>query len=346
MRNGFTVDELTRPARWEAFVSSMRGHEVLATRIPVLDGRVSIDGEGQVPERADLSFTPEYKPVSPFSPLAAYGQELFLTITVTIAGRSVDYEIGAFLVDSWEEQTDGTIKVAGVGLLQRVADDPAALPSSPVPGSTLRVEASRLAHPVPVVLDHGVEDVALPRGLAWGTDRLDALADLIASHGLRGVVRNDRQLHLVRTVTGAAADRSYSGRDLAVSLLGRGDHARANVVSVVSREKDGEEETITVGTSEASFEPYAPATYGRVHRVEEVEAVHNTAMLNDRAARFLLEETAATQVRTVEVVADPAIELWDTVSVAVNGEQIAGRVRAVDMPLDGGVMRLDMEEDI
>ena len=205
MRNGFTVEELTRPARWEAHVSSMRGREVLATRIPVLDGRVSIDGEGQVPERADLSFTPEYKPVSPFSPLAAYGQELFLTITVTIGGRSVDYEIGAFLIDSWEEQTDGTIKVTGVGLLQRVADDPAALPSSPVPGSTLRVEASRLAHPVPVMLDHGVEDVSLPRGLAWGTDRLDALADLIASHGLRGAVRNDRQLHLMRTVTGAAA---------------------------------------------------------------------------------------------------------------------------------------------
>lgn len=344
MRNGFTVDELTRPARWEAYVSSTRGREVLATRIPVLDGRISIDGEGQVPERADLAFTPEHKPVSPYSPLAAYGQELFLAITVTIGGRSVDYEIGAFLIDSWEEQADGTIKVTGVGLLQRVADDPAALPSSPVPGSTLRVEASRLAHPVPVMLDHGVEDVALPRGLAWGTDRLDALADLIASHGLRGVVRNDRQLHLMRTVTGAAAERSYTGKDLAVSLLGRGDHARANVISVVAR-ADGDK-TQTVGVAEAGFEPYAPETYGRVHRVEEVEAAHNVAMLNDRAARFLLEETAATRVRTVEVVADPAIELWDTISVSANSEQITGRVRAVDMPLDGGVMRLDIEEDI
>ena len=148
----------------------------------------------------------------------------------------------------------------------------------------------------------------------------------------------------MRTVTGAAAERSYTGKDLAVSLLGRGDHARANVISVVAR-ADGDK-TQTVGVAEAGFEPYAPETYGRVHRVEEVEAVHNTSMLNDRAARFLLEETAATRVRTVEVVADPAIELWDTVSIAVNGEQITGRVRAVDMPLDGGVMRLDVEEDI
>ena len=51
MRNGFTVEELTRPARWEAHVSSTRGREVLATRIPVLDGRVSIDGEGKYQAR-------------------------------------------------------------------------------------------------------------------------------------------------------------------------------------------------------------------------------------------------------------------------------------------------------
>lgn len=344
MRNGFTVDELTRPSRWEAYVSSTRGREVLATRIPVLDGRISIDGEGQVPERADLAFTPEHKPVSPYSPLAAYGQELFLTITVTIGGRTVDYEIGAFLIDSWEEQTDGTIKVTGVGLLQRVADDPAALPSSPVPGSTLRVEASRLAYPVPVMLEHDVEDVPLPRGLAWGTDRLDALADLIASHGLRGVVRNDRQLHLMRTVTGAAAERSYTGKDLAVSLLGRGDHSRANVVSVVAR-ADGDK-TQTVGVAEAGFEPYAPETYGRVHRVEEVEAPANVFSLNDRAGAFLREEYASTRVKTVEIIADPAIELWDTVQVQAGNEQITGRVSAIDLPLDGSVMRLDIEEDI
>ena len=85
--------------------------------------------------------------------------------------------------------------------------------------------------------------------------------------------------------------------------------------------------------------------YGLVRKIVETESSTTVAALQAHAQQVLNEERNKTCVRQVEIVADPAIELWDMVAVILDNETVVGTVQAYSLPLSsGGKMRLDLQE--
>lgn len=344
MKPGFTVPELSQTITWECRIDSKRGRQVLAVGLPVLEASLSVDGTAQVPERLTAKFPHTLLPATPLSPLAAYGQRLVVSVELTLGGTVMQYDMGEYVVQSWAEQSDGTVTVEAAGVLQVVADAPWPAPTSPAPNSTLLAELRRIVHPLSARLDSQVENSALPRGLAWGNDRLDALYDLASASGGRVVSRPGGTVWIVPNRSGVETVRSYSGRDLAVEMLKRGDHQRANEVTVVHQARDDAGSAVWRTEANHRF-PFDPDGYGVVRRVVDSAATASPVTLARLAAKKLGDEAMRTDVRQLEIVADPAIELWDIIGLHLNNQTLVGRVQAFEMPLTAGdVMRVDVEE--
>lgn len=347
MKVGLSPQQLAQPLTWEVSFTSMRGRKTLAQDLRPTTADLSVDGTGQIPERLTATFPPDQLPTNPYSPLAAFGQVLRPSVKISQGGREWLYELGWYLIQSWEEKDSGEIQVEADGLLRRVADAPWSSPSSPSPGSTLLQEAQRLAFPLPVDLDPSVADVRLNRGIAWGNDRLNALYDLGSTHAVRWVVKADGYLWGLPTLTGKDTTATYTGRDLTVSMLRSGDHTMANQVSAVHKENNEKKASTTVGTVSSFLPPYDVEGYGVVRKIVETEAATTLSALQAHAQRVLNDERSKTRVRQVEIVADPAIELWDMIAVVLEAETVVGAVQAYSLPLSsGGKMRLDLQESL
>lgn len=343
-----TVDELCQPLLWEARVDVLRGVERIAENLPVLDLVVSADGKSQISHQVRASFPASLKPVDWQSPLAAYGQKLSISVQIRLGERFFSFPIGVFLIEEWAESSDGSIEVTAHSLECLLDKNPWALPSSPIPGATVFNEAKRIAAPLSVALPVAVASQVMPRGIAWGDDRLDALSELgirfgfkwrpSAAGGLEGVVVEGRFPDMSRT---------YSGSDLALSADAGGSHSTVNLVSARSKPRsEGDIEKPPVVASAAyELEPYAPDTYGTIHKIEDLESATSWGALQSTANRSLSDGLQLAKRRKVEIIADPTLKLWDPVTVFIDGETIVGRVVAFELPaLTGGVMRIDIEE--
>lgn len=345
MKVGLYPQQLAQPLTWQVSFTSMRGRETLAHDLHATSAELSVDGTSQIPERLTATFPPDLLPTDYRAPLAAFGQVIRPSVKIVQGGREFVYEIGWYLIQSWEEKDNGEIQVEADGLLRKVADAPWPSPSSPAPGSTLLQEAQRLAFPLPVDLDPKVANVVLDRGIAWGNDRLNALYDLGRTHNVRWSVKPDGYLWALPTRSGKDTTATYTGRDLALTLLRRGDHTMANQVSAIHKENSEKQANTTVGTASSMMPPYDTEGYGLVHKIVETESSTTVAALQAHAQQVLNEERNKTRVRQVEIVADPAIELWDMVAVILDNETVVGTVQAYTLPLSsGGKMRLDLQE--
>lgn len=345
MKPTLTPTELAQPLTWTTTINTTRANKTLALNLPVLDATLAVDGKSKIPERLTIKLTPDHLPTHPYAPLAAYGQRIHPTITITTRHTTQTIPLGQYQIQTWTEQTDGTIQVEAHGLLQTIADAPWPTPTSPTPGTTLQQEAARITAPLPVKLARGCDDPVLKRGIAWGNDRLDALHDLGDSHGVRWVVLSDGVVWGIPKRSGRDVVRTYRGRDLALEMLRSGDHSRANAVSVVRRQGSGEDETVSVRTASNNYPPYDEDGYGVVRKVVDSESAASLDQMQAHAEKLLAEERAAGVVRQVEIVADPGIELWDVVAVELGDEIVVGAVQAYTLPVSsGGSMRLDLQE--
>ena len=191
MRAGAPDEVLSGSAGWEPRVWSWLGPRLLGA-VPVVRGSLAVDVTAAVPQRLTLT-APRYADEidwypgdDPEHPLARYGQELQVSIVVSSPlvdpseGTSEwETRLGRFLITSWEEAEDGSIRVEAVGRLRRLADDQLTAPTQPAPGATLASEARRLMPPgVAVAIDPALVDRPCPSGMSWSADRLSALQEI------------------------------------------------------------------------------------------------------------------------------------------------------------------------
>lgn|GEM_PF-587060 len=191
MRAGAPDEVLSGSAGWEARVWSWLGPRLLtASPVPLLRGRLTVDVTAAVPERVSL-VVPRfadgvdwYPGDDPEHPLARYGQELAVSVVVSSAlpadGVSEwETRLGRFLVVSWDEGEDGSVRVEAVGRLRRLADAQLTAPTQPAAGATLVSEARRLMPAgMSVAIDPALVNRTCPSGMSWSADRLSALQEI------------------------------------------------------------------------------------------------------------------------------------------------------------------------
>lgn len=351
MRAGPTVQALTGPVGVGARVSSHRAGRMIADRLDVWDVQIEATADRAPRERLTLTAAPSLVPAGPGDPLAHYGQRLHVSQTLTIGGVETLVPIGWYQVETWEEQSDGTVKVEAYDLLQRLEKNPMAWPSSPPYGATVQSELQRLAASpeeggVPVVLD--APDAAVSREHEWGTSRVEAVGKLCEAHGLLWAVRSDGRLHAWAPGAPVSA-AEYTGRDLLIESSRASGARRANRW-VVGATGEGEDRESRYTAETTGYEyPYDPAGYGVVTDRNEMQIADGVSALYKAADTYRRNAQAAHGTRSLSIVPDTRLELWDTITVTVphetGPETLTGRVTATSLTIDkpDATMRVDLE---
>lgn len=342
MRTGPSVEQLTRPATMVTHVESHLGRDVLASHIPVLDGEVTFDGKRDAAGALDITVPAAFKPKHERSPLAAWGQILHVEIATFIHGAEFNTNVGRFRIQEWEEQSDGTIRLRALDLMQDLVDSPAPYPTSPPAGGSLHAEARRLAHPVSVVMH--TADTSLP-GLSWGVNRVENLREL--GKLTRTVMRMeaDGKLHVYPQRTGLDVAAIYTARDLLLARDSRGVRDQYTAVTAWGKpnttDKDAPPMMATVNSTDPRL---SAAAYGPRVKIVQVETATSQAHLQEYANNVMRTQSAEAGKTRVEIVADPRLELYDAIAVHHGDTIVVGEVQGIVLPLNGGSMRVDLVE--
>jgi hypothetical protein len=355
MRSGPPDEVLSGSCSWSCTVSSSLGGVLLSSSIPLARGRVTATVGQAVPERLTLTvprFTPDidWRPGSDSShPLARYGQELTVTITVgsSVSSDSWDTRIGRFLITDWDDDDEGNISVTGAGLLRRVQDDKLTAPIQPRVGGTLVSEARRLLPlGVSATFDAALVDRGCPASMSWSEDRLDALQEI--ADAWPALLRTDAwgqvwfkaPLPAVPTPVLTLTD----GARGTVMTVPRGDTRTSAFNRVVARSSAVGTEDVQAVVDQSSGPLSTTGPYGVVTKVWSSPLLGSVGTAYAAGATMLANNLRPAQTLAVTHAPDPRIDLDDPVSVIRDGLPTWGWVLGYDLPLTvaDGAMRTDV----
>ncbi|WP_405373434.1 MULTISPECIES: hypothetical protein [unclassified Microbacterium] len=346
MREGAPAEVLEVASRWYPNVSSWLDGDMLADNIPVIRGQVLGERSQQVPERVTLTVA-RYSTVDgrqfdwlpggdPLHPLARFGQRLTVTITVTSARTSADYQtqIGVFAVQDWQENDDGSVAVSGLGVLQFAADDRLTSPVSPT--GTLGQEFRKL---LPTVVQGAVSpaltDRVCPDTFNWSEDRLGAVYEIADAWPARvrtdvdGVVWMLPPLPEVPTPVLVFED----GVKGTLVSAPRAD-SRATAANQVTAESSGNQNPVTVTVAKLSGPMRVDGPYGVVSHRFSSAALKTEQEVRAAAEAKLTDLLRGARTYQVECAPDPRVEIDDPVEIRRNGERLAwGWVNSFVLPL-------------
>lgn len=345
MRNGPSARVLATAASWRPRVSSWLGGRMLAADIPVLSGRLTWDASANVPDGLRMTVPRfdglyDYLPTVADSPLARYGQQL--DVTITVAG--VDVRMGRYLIVEWD-YNESTISVTGAGLLQIAADSRLLTPTSPRDGGTMRSEFLRLLpEQMSAQFDPGLPDRAIPSAMSWDEDRLGALWDI--ADAWPAVLRPDAWGQvLVKPPVQVSPFPVLSvtdGEGGTVVSVPRADTRDGVYNIVVARSSADGVEASAIATVTSG--PMNVATYNPVPRTHTSPLLWTDEQCQATANAMRDESTRKSSILKVTMAPDPRPELDDTIGVTRDGVLDLGAVVAVDMPMTvgDGDMRVDV----
>lgn len=167
---------------YDVRVSSWLGGRLLADSVPIDEGTETCDRSLKVPEYVRLTIPKRtgetlWVPDADDHPLNANGQTLKVSLGVGVAGAMEWFQRGEFLINNLEV-TDKTVTVTAVGLLALIQEAVFVAPFQP--SGTIASTVRDLLEPaVSVNLDNAPTDRAVPAGINWDSDRIQALYDLL-----------------------------------------------------------------------------------------------------------------------------------------------------------------------
>lgn len=345
MRDGPSSEVLAGAARWWPTVSSWRGTDLLAESVPVTSGRLSVNGDQQVPER--LTFTvPEWAdgrswvPEGFLDPLAHYGQYVDVDINVeaAVTGAVSTTRLGRFQIQSWAADDDGLVSVECVGLLQRVLDARFRVPQVPRPNGTLVSEFRRLMVPgMPVVIDAGLVDRPCPQNFVWDDDRLGALYELADAWPARLRVDQFGALRVLPPLPSTPVPvLSWADGEGGTVIRAPRSGSRDGVHNVVVARSSGTDQPgrpplqAVAVTGEHALRP---DVYGEVVRFWSSPLATTTSMLQASADTLVAGANRRARPQVVRMVPDSRVELDDAARVTRGGRTAVGWVTGYDMPL-------------
>lgn len=350
MRGGPNAAALAAPTTIGVSVSSALAGRVLAEDIPVVSATLEASTDRTPRERLTLEAPHGWVPRDPADPLNNYGQQLHVVQTITTGGTTTRVKIGVYQIDAWEETSTGSVSVTAYDLLQRCEKNPMDWPSSPPAGATVSSEFQRLAGDpaeggLQVIVDDS--DQAIPRTFEWGTSRTEAMGKLADAYGLAWTVRPDGALHVWKPRVGVASE-TYTGRDLLIEAARKSAERRANrwFVGTTGETPEGGGDTPHYdGIATLYDAPYQPNVYGVVTERSEMQMTDLQGTVQRAAETYRAKALAARGTRSLALVSDPRIELWDSICVETGSEVITGTVTGYSINLSDSdaQMRVDLE---
>ncbi|WP_194922936.1 DUF5047 domain-containing protein [Catenulispora pinisilvae] len=333
-------------------VDSWRGGKLLASRVPVVAGSVTFDDTATL--RRQLSLTVPLVDMDgtrwdprddPAHPLAFYGQRLNIWAGIlNPTGTTEVLNQGWYLIDQWElNDSDQTVSVTGVDLMQLIADNRQDFPDSPPSGATYGSELIRQADGIlPVWIHPDVADAPINTATVWDRDRTKNLADLARAWGVRIVVDDDGRLAALPPYP-AVADTppvvrlqgGYSGTLTDRNRSGTRERL-FNAVTVTGKAPEDESAAGPSGTAEIT-DPTSPirvdGPFGRRVRYYASDLLTTDQQCADTAAAMLRRYSGLSRAETIKAVPDPSLELGDVAQVVTGGNPWTGRIQALTLPL-------------
>jgi hypothetical protein len=179
-------------------MESWLGAELLSADIPIAhgDGREDVDRSLAVPER--LTFTVpridrgvSWSPVDDLHPLATNGQRLRLLVGVGVEFGDVEWLQRGWYVIGKSTADGDTVTVEAGGLLSQIQEARLPWPYQPN-GATFKAAVRALIEPqLTVVFDAAIVDRAMPFGLNYEGDRLDAVNSILDAWPAEGHVTEE-----------------------------------------------------------------------------------------------------------------------------------------------------------
>ena len=361
MRTGASSQTLAGAAGWAPSGASWLDGRLLAESLPIDSGRLTAAAGSQVPERVqftvpDLVDGFSWVPRTPTHPLARFGQQVDIAITVTspTTGEHDVTRMGRFRIHSHHhDDVAGTVTVTALGMLIRPQEARFRVPEVPRVGGTLGSEFRRLMVPgVPVSIDPTLVDRACPRSFQWPQDRLAALYEIAEAWPAR--LRTDQwgQVMLLPPLPAVPSPVLWftDGEGGTVVSAPTEDTREGvpNVIVGTSTVTDSVASDPLRAVSETTTGPMAVTTdgsgYGEVVEYWSSPLATTPAALRAAVDTIRADRARPTVVRTVTCAPDPRVELDDAMSVTRDGVTDWGWVVAYELPLtyDGGPMRIDV----
>lgn len=354
---------LGRSLTWGVSVESWLGGQSLGM-VPVSGGGVTWSTSREVPGSLDL-VVPRLHPVpggsSPVdwrpgrdesAPLARFGQELDVRLTVSVPGRVwPSIPLGRFLVTG-TDPGPGVVRVSAESLTRRVVDDRLTSPTAPRSGGTLASEAKRLVRPVglSLTIDDALTDRAVPSSMSWGESRIDALREIAEAWPARLVEDSTGGLHMLAPLADVPEplDTLTDGEGGTVLAAYEQDTRDGTYNRVVARGQETTEAGLPAfqAVRQVSEGPLAAnGPYGAVTYFFASPLLTSLSAAQAAATTRLAALTRPARTLPVTLAPDPRWEVGDAVAVVADGQTWRGWVSGVTIPLTvaDGDMRMDVE---
>lgn len=340
---------------------------LLETGLPIADGAtLTLDSTraiaGQITGLTVVDPDGLLEPRTETDALAPYGSRLHAS--ASIDGFAEQVSLGWYRItrshahQQWHpyELKDGSrqwitrggqVEVDADDLMWQVVEERFMAPQSPLSLSSVIGEIGRLIQDiVPLGDTTGVTDAPVPASVTYSDNRADAIADLAAALGAVPRMSPAGTLDLVPDSPGASVWSIAVGED--------GTFVDADTVLTASDLPNAAASTGTtpgglpiVGTAlEAGGALRFGGPHGRIPTFHPSPLITTQAAANADASTVLRAALAArSQILDVTCLANPALQLYDTVTLVTPLGSLDGQVRAITYPMSPGPMRLRVSAD-
>lgn len=317
---------LTRSYTYHRRVESWLGGQLLADDIPVDSGREETDRSLRVPERVTLTVPRRdrgmsWAPTSDDHPLAARGQRLRVQLGIGVGGDVIEWlQRGWFVIQDSEAEGDD-VSVVAVGLMSLV--DEARLVSPYQPSGTLLSTLRGLVEPaLTVVVDPSLTDRAVPAGVNYDEDRLDAVMELLDAWGAEAWVTEDGYLYATAATPATTPVLALTNQAGGTVIEATGSSSREGAWNVVVARGTAADGSQVQGVA---YDTTGPAAVGGDFNPLPVPfffpspLVTTVAQATKAAQTVLTRKKRSTSIEfAVDMVPHPGVQAGDTVTVTTD----------------------------
>ncbi|MGC4769197.1 DUF5047 domain-containing protein [Micromonospora sp. DT44] len=336
---------LTRSYTYSLRVESWLGGQLLADDIPVDSAREESDRSLRVAERVTLTVPRRdrgmsWSPTTDDHPLAARGQRLRVQLGIGVGNGDTEWlQRGWFVIE--ESEADGDdVSVTAVGLMSLV--DEARLVSPYQPTGTLLSTLRGLVEPaLTVVVDPGLTDRAVPTGVNYDEDRLDAVLELLDAWGAEAWVTEDGYLYVADATPSTVPALSLTSLAGGTIIEATGSSSRKDAWNVVVARGTAADGSQVQGVA---YDFTGPAAVGGPFNPLPVPYFYSSPLVTTvaqatKAAQTVLarKKRSTSKEFSVDMVPHPGMQAGDTISVTT--DEYTGllcSVEALTLPYTAG----------
>lgn len=323
--NDLVTSVLTRSYKVQVRVSSYFDDQVIADDIPVIATSIQEEGDRslRVPER--LVFTVprfvdgfDWAPVTDAHPLAANGQKLRVELGVETAFGIVEWFPRGWFVIYASDPRDTTVEVEAQGLLTLIDEARFIAPFQPS-GNLSNTVRSLVEPALNVSIDSALSDRAVPAGINYTDDRLDALKAVLDAWPAEYNVTEDGYLSVYVPVESPSSVLELTNGQGGTVITALGESTREgafNLVVATGTDSDGNE------VRGFAYDFNGPKAFGGPFNPLPVPFGYSSPLLTTNlqaaaAARTRLAniKRETTKAFTVTMIANPLLQLGDVVSL-------------------------------